>query len=203
MPNQNNSMDSLEKQTQRASEGASKVIDGARDAAAAATKHATDRMENAVRGAVSGAKEALSDVTQEASALLHNAQDVAADSYDSARGYALEVAHDASDLAQRASERTVRYVREASTATGKFATVHALPLVAVGASLGWLAWSVRRNSQGSGLGRMPRTPRLTATLEARRPLAQEQRESRASRVAPTTSGAKLMGVNSNEGRNQH
>ena len=162
--------------------------------AGAAAKQATDRVESAARGVVSGAMEKLSDVKQEAGALLHDAQDAAVDSYDTARDYALGVAHDASELAQRASERTVSYARRASTATGKFATVHALPLAALGASLGWLAWSVRSNSRRSEQGLAPRTPRLRATLEGRRPPSQEPREPGASRSAPTTSGAKLIGV---------
>lgn len=230
MPNHNTSMNTPEKQTPRASEGASKIMDGAHEIASAASyaaadkarqvrdqadssasaaqskvgslaheagaaaKSASERVEGAARGVVSGAKEVLSDVKQEASALLHDAQDAAVDTYDSARGYAVNVAHDASELAQRASERTVSYVRRASTATGKFATVHALPLAAVGASLGWLAWSMRSNSRRSERELPTRTPRLSATLEARRPPIQEPRDVRASRSAPTTSSAKLMGV---------
>ena len=204
----NNTLSTPEKQTPRASDGAAKMIDGAHQIASAASnvladktheagaavKQTSERVESAARGVVSGTKEVLNDVTHQASALLHDAQDVALDSYDAARDYALDAVHDASELAQRASERTVRYVRGASTATGKFATIHALPLLAVGASLAWLAWSVRSNSRRTELDLARRTPRSRATLEARRAPIQEQRELRASSVAPTTSGAKLLGV---------
>jgi len=240
MPNQNTTLTTSEKQSPRALEGASKMIDGAHEIASAATsaagdkarqvrdqvdsgasaaeskasslareagaaaKQATDRVESAARGVVSGAKEALSDVRHEASALLHDAHDVAVDSYDSARGYALDVAHDASALAQHASERTADYVRRASTATGRFATVHALPLAAVGASLGWLAWSMRSHSRRRAPEFAPPTPRLRATLAARRPPIQDDaRELRTSRGASTTSGAKLMGVRSPDVRYEY
>lgn len=184
MPNNNTTLNTPEKPILRASE----------DEAGAAVKQTADRFESAARGVASGAKEVLREVTHEASALLHDAQDVAVDSYDAAREYAADLVHDASELAQHASERTVRYVRRSSTATGNFASAHALPLVALGASLGWLAWSVRSKGRRSPRELAPGTPGLRPPVEARRAPVQESRELWASRAAPTTSGAKLMGV---------
>jgi ElaB/YqjD/DUF883 family membrane-anchored ribosome-binding protein len=161
--------------------------------AAGAVKQTTGRVESAARGVVAGAKEVLNEVTHDASAALDHAQDIAADSYEAARDYTADVVDEASELARRASERTVAYARRTRTATGQFATLHALPLVAVGASLAWLAWSIRSNSQRRQQYLAPRTPR-PARQEVRRPPVQEWRELGAWPVAPTTSGAKLMGV---------
>jgi ElaB/YqjD/DUF883 family membrane-anchored ribosome-binding protein len=171
---------------------------------AAAAEQVSERVESAARGVMSGAREAISDVKQEATALLHDAQDRVIDTYDSARDYALEVAHEANELAHRAGRGAVTYARRASTATGKFATVHALPLTALGASIGWLAWSVHTNARMEQQ-RSTREPRATARLAARPPPVPEPRDLSASHVArspssptppvaPTTSGAKLMGV---------
>jgi ElaB/YqjD/DUF883 family membrane-anchored ribosome-binding protein len=141
----------------------------------AAAERVEHRVEDAARAAVSSAKDALSHVKEESSALLHGARDVAAESYGTARSFARDAAYSANDLAHRASQRTVSYARGASYATGRFASTHALPLAFLGASLGWLAWSIRQEARRSlpreydyDVAVSPRRTRLQTTLETGR-----------------------------------
>ncbi|MEY4509718.1 MAG: hypothetical protein RLZZ450_1840 [Pseudomonadota bacterium] len=108
---------------------------------------------------VETAKETLTQATQGGARLLHDGRDAALDTYHSARDYALDTAHDVSDRARRSGDRIVRYARRASETTGRFVSVHALPLTVVGAGLGWLAWSIRRDAQRHG--ELPRHANMT------------------------------------------
>jgi ElaB/YqjD/DUF883 family membrane-anchored ribosome-binding protein len=161
-------------------------------------RHAAERVEDVARGAAATAQHTLEKVRDESSALLHDARDRALTTYDSAREYAVETAHEANQLAQRAGTETVRYVQRASRATGRFVSTHALPLTLVGASVGWLAWSIRRDARRAPVRdiyveTLPASPaRLHTEVRTRRP--QMRSPGVAPRSALTTSGSKLMGV---------
>jgi hypothetical protein len=113
---------------------------------------------------VETAKDTLAHATEEGARLLHEGRDAAVDTYQSARDYALDTAHDVSDRARRAGYRTASYARRASEGTGRFISLHALPLTVVGAGLGWLAWSMRREAM-----RQPPREAVSARLPASTP----------------------------------
>ena len=165
------------------------------NAKAAIEKVTGERVEDVARSVVTSAKEALTQAKDQGSAIVHDVTDAALDTYNSARDYATHAAHDASELAQRAGAQTASYVRKASTATGRFVSVHALPLTLVGASLGWLAWSIRQDARRSvSLQRPPTQTRLQTTIESRRYPALSPDQARVPLSGATPSGAKLMGV---------
>jgi hypothetical protein len=133
----------------------------------AAEKLSAGRVEDGVRGVrevVDAAKGTLTHATEQGARLLHEGRDAALDGYHSARDYAVDTAYDVGDRARCAGYRTARYARRASEQTGHFLTVHALPLTVVGAGLGWLAWSIRREAQRS-VEREPAS--LASSLETR------------------------------------
>lgn len=147
--------DAAHKTTDRVQSAAEQALHVASDTAhkvrdqvqAAADRLGTDRVQQTVHNVVEGAKETLTQATAQGTQLLHDGRDAALDTYHAARDYAVDAAHDVSDRARRAGTRTVRYARAASVSTGQFVSVHALPLTVVGAGLGWLAWSIRREAR--------------------------------------------------------
>lgn len=141
--------------------------------------------------ALSGASEVLGHVKEEGAALLHDARQEVAETYRSARDVAQRRAAELSERAQRAAETSSRYVVHASELTTTFVRTHALPLTLLGASLGWLIWSVRRQSRLHSEG--PIVQRRRPLLADRAPTY--ERDGAEPRLSgATTSGAKLIGV---------
>lgn len=108
----------------------------AQDIKAVGEKLSGERIGETAQRAVAGAREAVSHVQEEGAHLLQSARDVAASSYQSARDFAIEEAH---VIGQRA--------RQAGSSTASFVGANALPLTLIGAGIGWLAWSMRRQGQ--------------------------------------------------------
>lgn len=134
----------------------SRDIEGGREPASTQDKSSTVQQEvravgeqlgDAARDATASAKNAVQHVREEGTALLHDARDVAADSYRSARDYAVEHAQDLSERARRVGSASADYARRAGSSTADFVSANALPLTLIGAGIGWLAWSLRARKQ--------------------------------------------------------
>jgi hypothetical protein len=177
--------------------------------AKAAAKAAPDRLAEAARSAVSSTKEMVEKAKDEGGSLLNEARDATVETAHEAREYALETVHGLSDRAHEAGEyaldtvhklsdraqlagrQTVHYVRGASRATGRFVSVHALPLTVVGAGLGWLAWNMRQDWRRQASLERPRPARRATISGPSRDLGGAYRDARLG--AATTSGTP-MGV---------
>jgi ElaB/YqjD/DUF883 family membrane-anchored ribosome-binding protein len=103
-----------------------------------------DRIVDTARSAVASAKDSVLHARDEGAALLSDARASASESYRSARDYALEEAQVLSERARRAGYASADYARRAGASTGEFVTQNALPLTLIGAGIGWLAWSLRK-----------------------------------------------------------
>lgn len=199
-----------------ASDTAHKVRDQVQ---ATADRLGTDKVQQTVHNVVESAKETLTHATEQGSRLLHDGRDAALDTYHAARDYAVDTAYDVSERARHAGTRTVRYARDASATTGHFVSVHALPLTVVGAGLGWLAWSIRREARrqsepadgtfsvetrqtyGNDYRRTPTAQRaqLRGNTSSRADFSDRERAQYGEQDDPrlanmTTSGNRLMGV---------
>ncbi|MDB4976992.1 MAG: hypothetical protein JWN48_5333 [Myxococcaceae bacterium] len=203
-------LDSAAQQVKRAatdksaspSERAQSVVSAAKTTAVGLADEAKARAEKLAPSAVDTAqsvaeraKHAIEQVKDEGTALVSEAREAAADAYGTARDYALDTAHEVSERTRGASRKVARYTQRASLATGRFASTHALPLTLLGASVGWLAWSIRQESRKRMQVRSPAsgTPSYDYALEQRRPVVESRRPLPRTSGA-TTTGAKLMGV---------
>jgi ElaB/YqjD/DUF883 family membrane-anchored ribosome-binding protein len=169
-----------------------------------AVKSVTDQLELIEARGYDAARDRVRDVAHQAqeatSDLRARAQDVASD----VRSRAQEVASDLRTRTHDYAERAQEYASQAydygqrvgaraatgARSVGDFATTHALPLTLVGASLGYLLWSIQRERQTRlAPVEVPyyRTRSFAPTYE--RPDFRD-----APSVAPTTTGERLLGV---------
>ena len=140
--------------TQRENEGndpSSKIHDKAsalrQDIKSVGEKLSAEHIGESAHRAVAGAKDAVAHVQEESAHLLHDARDAASSSYRAAREYALEEAQVLSERARRAGNVSADYARRAGASTADFVSTNAIPLTLIGAGIGWLAWSLRKQSQ--------------------------------------------------------
>lgn len=115
----------------------------------AADKLSPERIGETARGVVSSAKDAVAHAQDQGAALAHEVRDAAAEQYRSVRDYALDEAHILSDRARRVGSASADYARRAGATSGAFVSANALPLTLIGAGIGWLAWSMRKQTRRS------------------------------------------------------
>jgi len=118
----------------------------AQDIKAVGEKLSGERIGETAQRAVAGARDVVAHAQEEGVHLLQNARDVASSSYQSAREFAIEEAQIIGDRARRAGSVSADYARRAGSGTASFVSANAVPLTLIGAGIGWLAWSLRRQS---------------------------------------------------------
>ena len=92
------------------------------------------------RAVVESAREVAAHAVDSAGALLHEAGDKASSSYNYLARRAEEIGERAGAAVGTAMDET----RRASSSVGRFASAHALPLLMIGAGIGWLGMSMRK-----------------------------------------------------------
>lgn len=118
----------------------------AHDIKAVGEKLSGERIGETAHRAVAGARDVVSHAQEEGAHLLQSARDVASSSYQSARDFAIEEAQIIGDRARRAGYASADYARRAGSSTASFVSANAVPLTLIGAGIGWLAWSLRKQS---------------------------------------------------------
>jgi ElaB/YqjD/DUF883 family membrane-anchored ribosome-binding protein len=118
----------------------------AHDIKSVGEKLSAEHIGETAQRAVAGAKDVVAHAQEEGAHLLQGARDVASSSYQSAREFAIEEAQIISDRARRAGSASADYARRAGSSTASFVSANAVPLTLIGAGIGWLAWSLRKQS---------------------------------------------------------
>jgi ElaB/YqjD/DUF883 family membrane-anchored ribosome-binding protein len=167
--------------------------------AAASTSKIAERLGDAAEQAAQLAHSAQ----EKGSALLHQASDKVSRTYREAQAETTELLHDLDERARHVGAITARSARRVGASTTQFVRTNALPLAVVGAGLGWLAWNIIEDGRRQRALAQPSGGALTSrrVYESDRPFARgvpppppPAALAPAPPAAPTTSGAKLMGV---------
>jgi len=98
---------------------------------------------------ITGAKAAVAQVLENGGQLLHDAKDKAADAAHTGLEYVERRGEELNRRLHGAVRTGQDYARRATRSSGQFVSVNALPLALIGAGLGWLVWSLRKQGRQS------------------------------------------------------